>query len=65
MGFSQVGVEKISLNGRVRMTLKPLMDEMPIVAAIQVCQLTTCLVLLTLVFDLMFDLNPSTLSPKP
>lgn len=36
MAFSQVGVEKISLNGRVRMTLKPLMDEMPIVAAIQV-----------------------------
>lgn len=29
-------MEKISLNGRVRMTLKPLMDEMPIVAAIQV-----------------------------
>lgn len=32
----QVGVEKVTLNGRMRMTLKPLMDEMPIVAAIQV-----------------------------
>jgi len=32
----QVGVEKVTLNGRVRMTLKPLMDEMPIVAAMQV-----------------------------
>lgn len=31
-----MGVEKITLNGRVRMTMKPLMDEMPIVAAIQV-----------------------------
>ena len=32
----QVGVEKVTLNGRVRITLKPLMDEMPIVAAMQV-----------------------------
>ena len=32
----QVGVEKVTLNGRVRLTLKPLMDDMPIVAAIQV-----------------------------
>ena len=32
----QVGVEKVTLNGRIRLTLKPLMDEMPIVAAIQV-----------------------------
>ena len=31
-----MGVEKVTLNGRVRMTLKPLMDEMPIVAAMQV-----------------------------
>ena len=36
VGGVQVGVEKVTLNGRVRMTLKPLMDEMPIVAAIQV-----------------------------
>ena len=33
---AQVGVEKVTLNGRVRITLKPLMDEMPIVAAMQV-----------------------------
>ncbi|DBA72057.1 TPA: hypothetical protein ACH3X2_010790 [Trebouxia sp. C0005] len=32
----KVGVEKVTLNGRVRITLKPLMDEMPIVAAMQV-----------------------------
>lgn len=32
----QVGVEKLTLNGRIRLTLKPLMDEMPIVAAMQV-----------------------------
>lgn len=32
----QVGVEKITLNGRFRITMKPLMDEMPIVAAMQV-----------------------------
>lgn len=32
----QVGVEKITFSGRVRMTMKPLMDEMPIVAALQV-----------------------------
>lgn len=32
----QVGVEKVTLNGRIRLTLKPLMDDMPIVAAIQV-----------------------------
>ena len=32
----QVGVEKVTLNGRIRLTLKPLMDEMPIVAATQV-----------------------------
>ena len=31
-----MGVEKVTLNGRVRITLKPLMDEMPIVAAMQV-----------------------------
>ena len=34
----QVGVEKVTLNGRIRLTLKPLMDDMPIVAAIQVSQ---------------------------
>ena len=33
---AQVGVEKVTLNGRVRITLKPLVDEMPIVAAMQV-----------------------------
>ena len=32
----QVGVEKVTLSGRVRITMKPLMDEMPIVAAMQV-----------------------------
>ncbi|KAL3139207.1 hypothetical protein ABBQ32_005978 [Trebouxia sp. C0010 RCD-2024] len=32
----KVGVEKITLNGRIRLTLKPLMDDIPIVAAIQV-----------------------------
>lgn len=32
----KVGVEKLTLNGRIRLTLKPLMDEMPIVAAMQV-----------------------------
>ena len=40
----QVGVDKITLNGRVRMTLKPLMDELPIVAAIQVRSLGSALV---------------------
>ena len=29
-------MEKVTLNGRVRLTLRPLMDDMPIVAAIQV-----------------------------
>lgn len=28
-------MEKVTLNGRIRLTLKPLMDDMPIVAAIQ------------------------------
>lgn len=41
-GTLQVGVEKITLNGRMRMTLKPLMDDMPIVAAIQVGSALAC-----------------------
>ena len=31
----QVGTEKLIVQGRVRLTLKPLMDELPIVGAIQ------------------------------
>lgn len=38
----QVGVEKVTLNGRIRLTLKPLMDDMPIVAAIQVSMPYSC-----------------------
>ena len=41
----QVGVEKVTLNGRIRLTMKPLMGDMPIVAAIQVshtCGLQSC-----------------------
>ena len=34
----QVGTEKLILNGRVRIIMKPLMDELPIVGAIQVSQ---------------------------
>ena len=32
----QVGTEKLIVNGRVRLILKPLLDELPIVGAIQV-----------------------------
>lgn len=32
----KVGVEKVTLSGRVRITMKPLMDELPIVAAMQI-----------------------------
>ena len=35
-----MGTEKLILNGRVRIIMKPLMDELPIVGAIQVLQLS-------------------------
>ena len=33
----QVGTEQLIVTGRVRIALKPLIDDLPVVAAIQVC----------------------------
>ena len=37
---AQIGVERVIVSGRVRVFLKPLLDSMPIIGAVQVCSPT-------------------------